>query len=72
MKLFSFSWACLLLGLFSISQAKELPHIVLVMADDHGYGDCGFTGHPFVKTPHLDEMAEAGVVFSRFYASSGR
>ena len=70
MKLFSFSWACLLLGLFSISQAKERPHIVLVMADDHGYGDCGFTGHPFVKTPHLDEMAEAGVVFSRFYASA--
>jgi len=70
MKLLSFSWSCLLLGLFPISQAKERPHIVLVMADDHGYGDCGFTGHPFVKTPYLDEMAEAGVVFSRFYASA--
>ena len=50
--------------------AKKQPHIVLVMADDHGYGDCGFTGHPFVQTPHLDQMAKAGVVFNRFYASA--
>jgi len=50
-------------------EAKQ-PHIVLVMADDHGYGDCGFTGHPFVRTPHLDKMAKAGVVFNRFYASA--
>ncbi len=53
-----------------ITQAKELPNIVLVMADDHGYGDTGFTGHPFVKTPHLDAMAKTGVVFNRFYASA--
>lgn len=48
----------------------DRPNIVLVMADDHGYGDCGFTGHPFVRTPHLDAMAEKGVVFNRFYASA--
>jgi len=40
------------------------------MADDHGYGDCGFTGHPFVQTPNLDLMAKSGVVFNRFYASA--
>ncbi len=50
--------------------AKARPHIVLVMADDHGYGDCGFTGHPFVQTPNLDRMAKSGVVFNRFYASA--
>ena len=50
--------------------AKKRPHIVLVMADDHGYGDCGFTGHPFVQTPNLDQMAKSGVVFNRFYASA--
>ncbi len=50
-------------------EAKQ-PHIVLVMADDHGYGDCGFTGHPFVQTPNLDLMAKSGVVFNRFYASA--
>ena len=55
---------------FGAVMAEELPHIVLVMADDQGYGDAGFTGHPFVRTPHLDEMAQKGVVFNRFYASA--
>ena len=54
----------------NVAPADERPHIVLVMADDHGYGDTGFTGHPFVQTPHLDEMAKAGIVFNRFYASA--
>ena len=48
----------------------ERPNVVIVMADDHGYGDTGYTGHPFVQTPHLDAMAETGVVFNRFYASA--
>lgn len=61
----------LLIGLLvTTAAAGERPHIVLVMADDHGYGDTGFTGHPFVKTPHLDAMAQSGVVFNRFYASA--
>jgi len=46
------------------------PHILLVMADDQGYGDCGFTGHPFVQTPNLDAMARQGIVFNRFYAAA--
>ncbi|MDA8990110.1 sulfatase-like hydrolase/transferase, partial [Opitutales bacterium] len=40
------------------------------MSDDHGYGDCGYTGHPFVQTPNLDDMAKSGIVFNRFYASA--
>ena len=58
--------ACICLPTFG----DERPHIVLVMADDHGYGDTGYTGHPFVQTPHLDAMADRGVVFNRFYASA--
>ena len=64
-KLFTLS-ICLILEAFSTSR----PNIILVMSDDHGYGDCGFTGHPFVQTPHLDDMAKSGVVFNRFYASA--
>ena len=56
----------LVLEVFSTS----CPNIILVMSDDHGYGDCGFTGHPFVQTPHLDNMAKSGVVFNRFYSSA--
>lgn len=54
----------------SAHSADTRPHIVLVMADDHGYGDTGYTGHPFVKTPHLDAMSEVGVVFDQFYAAA--
>tara|TARA_Y100001934_G_scaffold276328_1_gene372590 strand:- start:651 stop:2063 length:1413 start_codon:yes stop_codon:yes gene_type:complete len=60
----------LLLFILSPSACAERPNIVLVMADDMGYGDAGFTGHPFVKTPHMDAMAKAGVVFNRFYAAA--
>ena len=52
----------------SIEQQK--PHIILVMADDQGYGDAGYTGHPVVQTPHMDEMAKNSLVFSRFYAGA--
>ena len=47
------------------------PNFVLVMADDMGWGDLAANGsNAFVKTPHLDAMAAAGVRFSRFYAAS--
>ncbi len=46
------------------------PHIVLVMADDMGWGQTGYYQHPVLKTPHLDAMAEAGLRFDRFYAAA--
>ncbi|YCM44208.1 sulfatase-like hydrolase/transferase [Verrucomicrobiaceae bacterium 227] len=49
---------------------QEAPHIVLVMADDQGWGDVGYNGHPFVQTPELDAMAKEGLVFDRFYAGA--
>lgn len=45
------------------------PNIVLVMADDQGWGQVGYNGHPLLKTPHLDAMAEAGIRLNRFYAA---
>lgn len=46
------------------------PHIVFVMADDMGWGQTGYRGHPLLKTPHLDAMATAGLRFERFYAGA--
>jgi len=40
------------------------------MADDQGWGDVGYNGHPFVQTPALDAMAGEGFVFERFYAAA--
>jgi arylsulfatase A-like enzyme len=50
--------------------ADPRPHIVLVMADDMGWGQTGYNGHPILKTPHLDAMAAAGLRFDRFYAGA--
>lgn len=52
------------------SQKSNKPNIILVMADDQGWGDTGYNGHPFVQTPALDAMAKDGFVFDRFYAGA--
>ena len=44
------------------------PNIVLVMADDMGWGQTGYYGHPVLETPNLDAMAAGGLRFDRFYA----
>lgn len=46
------------------------PNIVLVMADDMGWGQTGYYNHPVLQTPNLDEMAAAGLRFDRFYAGA--
>lgn len=48
----------------------EKPNIVLVMADDQGWGDMAYNGHPLVKTPHFDAAANTGLRFDRFYAAA--
>ncbi len=51
------------------NQLSEFPNFVLLMGDDHGWDEVGYNGHPFVKTPVLDEMATSGMRFDRFYSS---
>lgn len=50
--------------------APARPNIVFVMADDMGWGETSYRGHPVLKTPNLDEMASSGLRFERFYAGS--
>jgi arylsulfatase A-like enzyme len=49
---------------------KQRPNIVLMMSDDQGWGETSYNGHPYLKTPVLDEMASTGLRFDRFYAAS--
>ena len=42
------------------------PNIILAMADDQGWGDMAYNGHPFLKTPVFDEMARTALRFDRF------
>ncbi len=49
--------------------AAGKPNIVLCMADDQGWGDMAYNGHPVLKTPHFDAAAAASLRFDRFYAA---
>jgi uncharacterized sulfatase len=48
------------------SPAAERPNIVIILADDLGYGDLGCYGHPKFKTPHLDKLAAEGAKLTQF------
>ena len=46
----------------------QRPNIVLLMGDDHGWDETGYNGHPYLKTPVLDQMASKGLRLDRFYS----
>ena len=49
---------------------KPPPNIIIVLADDLGYGDLGCYGHPTIRTPNLDRMAVQGMRFTQFYVAA--
>jgi arylsulfatase A-like enzyme len=49
--------------------AKRPPNVVIIFADDLGYGDLGCYGHPTIRTPHLDQMASEGLRLTQFYVA---
>jgi arylsulfatase A-like enzyme len=60
----------LVLAFGARAAAQELPNIVLVMADDQGWGDMAYNGRPHVKTPNFDALAREGIRFDHFYAAA--
>ncbi|MBI3855301.1 MAG: sulfatase [Planctomycetes bacterium] len=48
----------------------DKPNIVIIFADDLGYGDLGCYGHPTIRTPNLDRMAAEGMRFTDFYVAA--
>lgn len=60
--------AAALLGLAPAE--ADRPNIVVLVADDMGYGDLGCFGHPRIRTPVLDRMAKEGVRFTSFYSGA--
>lgn len=72
----------LLLGSLLVSLAKPAsaepafaadaprPNVLLILLDDLGYGQLGFTGHEIIETPHIDQLARDGARFANGYAGS--
>ena len=65
-----FGFLLFVASIVPIAQAAEQPNIVLIFADDMGYGDLGCFGHPTIATPNLDRMAAEGMKFTQFHVAS--
>ncbi|WP_166831719.1 sulfatase family protein [Thalassoroseus pseudoceratinae] len=53
------------------SDGSERPNILFIFTDDWGWGDLGCHGHPYLKTPNIDRLAQEGTDFHRFTVASG-
>jgi arylsulfatase A-like enzyme len=52
-----------------VAQENERPNVIIIITDDQGYGDLGYTGNPHVKTPNIDAFASESIRFNNFYVS---
>jgi len=59
------AWACLA----AVPVAAEKPNIVFILADDLGYADLACYGHPYARTPALDQLAREGTAFRNFHVT---
>ncbi len=53
-----------------LAQPRRMPNVVVILADDLGYGELGFQGHSDFATPYLDSIASSGVRFTNGYVSA--
>lgn len=71
----SFRFFIIFISFLSLSeliaaQTKEKPNIILIMADDLGYGDLGVYGQKIIQTPNINDLARGGMRFTNYYAGS--
>ena len=53
----------------NLAQNSDRPNLIILFADDMGYGDLGCFGHPTIRTPNLDQMATEGLRLTSFYVA---
>ena len=54
----------------NVIQDNDKPNIVILFADDMGYGDAGCYGHPRIRTPNIDGLARDGIRLTSFVTGS--
>lgn len=66
------AWAAAAAGILSPRPdgPDRPPNVVFILADDHGWSDYGFMGHPVVQTPNLDRLASQSLLFTRGYVTA--
>jgi len=68
LKIFAITWSCLYIA--SCNPAIEKPNIIVIMADDLGYGDVSSYGATAVNTPNIDKLAGGGLKFTGGYCTA--
>ena len=60
----------IIVGCGMTTNAADPPNVIIIYADDLGYGDLGCYGSPTIRTPNLDRMASEGLRFTDFYSAA--
>ncbi len=60
----------LTLLLAPLAAESSKPNVVFILGDDQAWSDYGFMGHPVIKTPHLDKLADRSLVFGHGYVAA--
>ncbi len=65
-----FTWTALILTVTACAESHEQPNIILIVADDLGYGELGSYGQEYIRTPNVDRLAAEGMRFTNHYSGS--
>ena len=66
-----FIWGAVWCGSAVLFSAEGVrPNFIFILTDDQGWGDAGFAGHPYVRTPALDRLKREGTWLQQFYVAA--
>ena len=53
-----------------VQASSKRPNFIVIFTDDQGWGDLGSYGHPDIRTPNIDRLANEGIRFTSFYSAA--